>query len=442
MYHNNCDFAAPPTKSMLTEWQLSVLVLLYISPICNEDENLSIAAAMLTRTSRLVSGARRLDPGRLLHAGSQAPQSLAAPLDNQAPDDSPRAVSRTSEKDPARHGEQHEGLHYNIPLQDMRTLFPHSLPPRFSMQVKTFSEACLMVRKPALELLHYLKNTNFAHPAVRYVLYGEKGTGKTLSLCHVIHFCAKQDWLILHVPDAHLWVKSCRSLLPSTYNKQRLDQPAEASIWLKNFKTTNERFLSQIKVQEKYVWNKRESTEKGSPLGEVVEQGIMRVKNATDAVGVVLRELKGQSSLGGFRLLVAVDGVNALWGKTTLKREDKSLVAPEELALVHNLRKMVKNDWHGGTIVLTLSQTGSLFKPRKAYLPQELLGKEGFDALDPFIPILVSNYSPKEFESCIQYYLENSWLQHEKAHTEEGKKELLFLSNANPGQLERLCAHL
>lgn len=55
-------------------------------------------------------------------------------------------------------------------------------------------------------------------------------------------------------------------------------------------------------------------------------QGIMRVKNATDAVGVVLRELKGQSSLGGFRLLVAVDGVNALWGKTTLKREDKSLV--------------------------------------------------------------------------------------------------------------------
>lgn len=110
-----------------------------------------------------------------------------------------------------------------------------------------------MVRKPALELLHYLKNTNFAHPAVRYVLCilsylpglsepvlsslkrgeeemlclltagvsllvvfsltasaldGEKGTGKTLSLCHVIHFCAKQDWLILHIPDG-------KSVLPS-----------------------------------------------------------------------------------------------------------------------------------------------------------------------------------------------------------------------------------
>lgn len=105
-----------------------------------------------------------------------------------------------------------------------------------------------------------------------YASDGEKGTGKTLSLCHAIHFCAKHDWLILHIPDAHLWVKNCRELLQSTYNKQRFDQPLEASTWLKNFKTTNERFLSQIKVQEKYVWNKRESTEKGSPLGEVVEQ--------------------------------------------------------------------------------------------------------------------------------------------------------------------------
>ncbi|XP_054419151.1 small ribosomal subunit protein mS29 isoform X2 [Pteronotus mesoamericanus] len=397
---------------------------------------------MLKGMTRLTTRVHKLDPGHFLRMGTQASQSLAAPLDSQVSSESLRSISRTSEDDPAKHEERHEGQHYNLPLQEMKTIFPHGLPPRFVMQVKTFSEACLMVRKPALELLHHLKNTNFALPAVRYVLYGEKGTGKTLSLCHIIHFCAKQNWLILHIPDAHLWVKNCQDLLQSTYNKQRFDQPLEASVWLKNFKTANERFLSQIKIQEKYVWNKRESTEKGSLLGEVVEQGITRVRNATDAVGIVLKELKRQSSLGIFHLLVAVDGVNALWGRTTLKREDKSPIAPEELALIYNLRKIVKNDWNGGAIVLTLSQTGSLFKPRKAYLPQELLGKEGFDALDPFIPILVSNYNPTEFESCIQYYLENNWLQHEKAHTEEGKKELLFLSNGNPGQLERLCAYL
>ncbi|XP_055481626.1 28S ribosomal protein S29, mitochondrial [Psammomys obesus] len=391
---------------------------------------------MLTGITRLFSRVQQLDPRCFLHVSAQASQS------GQVPAEHPRAISRTSDSDPAKHGEQHEGQHYSIPLQDLKTIFPHGLPPRYMMQVKTFGEACLMVRKPAVELLNYLKNTNFTHPAVRYLLYGEKGTGKTLSLCHAIHFCAKHDWLILHIPDAHLWVKNCRELLQSTYNKQRFDQPLEASTWLRNFRTTNERFLSQIKVQGKYVWNKRESTEKGSPLGEVVEQGITRVRNATDAVGVVLKELKTQSSLGLFHLLVAVDGVNALWGRTTLKKEDRTMIAPEELALVHSLRKMVKNDWRGGAIVLSLSQTGSLFKSRSAYLPQELLGKEGFDALEPFLPILISNYNPKEFESSFQYYLENNWLQHEKASTEEGRKELKFLSNSNPGQLERLCASL
>ncbi|XP_039705574.1 small ribosomal subunit protein mS29 isoform X1 [Pteropus medius] len=383
-----------------------------------------------------------VDPGHFLCTETKVAQSLATHQGVQVPAERPRALSRTSENDPARHEEQHEGQHYRVPLQDLETVFSHGLPPRFLMQVKTFNEACLMVRKPGLELLRHLRNSDFSRPAVRYLLYGEKGTGKTLSLCHSLHFCATQGWLTLHVPDAHLWVKNCRELLQSTYNKERFDQPVEASTWLKNFKTANKRFLSQIKTQEKYVWNKRESTEKGSPLGEVVEQGITRGRSATDAVGVVLKELRGQSAAGAFRLLVAVDGVNALWGRTTLTREDRSPIAPGELALVCSLRKMVRNDWSGGAIVLTLSQTGSVFKPRKAHLPQELLGEEGFDALDPFVPILVPSYNPKEFESCIQYYLENDWLQHEKARTEEGKRELLFLSHSNPGQLERLCAHL
>uniref|UniRef100_A0A8C3GNF6 Small ribosomal subunit protein mS29 n=1 Tax=Cairina moschata TaxID=8855 RepID=A0A8C3GNF6_CAIMO len=342
----------------------------------------------------------------------------------------------------ANHTEHHEGRHYSIPLEEVKAVFPHGLPYRFQQQVKTFNEACLMVRKPALELFTYLRNSNFAHPAVRYVIYGERGTGKTMTLCHVVHYCAKQGWLVLHIPDAHLWVKNCKELMQSSYKKERLDQPLQASTWLKNFKTSNEHFLKEIKTQQKYVWGKRESTEQGRPLGEVVEQGLARVRSASDAVGVVLKEIKQQCHLGSFRVLVAVDGVNALWGRTTLKKEDKSPVSPEELTLVYNLRKMMMNNWNGGAIVTTLSQTGSLFKPSSAYLPHELLGKEGFDALDPFVPVLVPNYSQREFESCYHYYLHRKWLQHEQARTEAGKEELRFLSGSNPQQLERLAGPL
>lgn len=68
-------------------------------------------------------------------------------------------------------------------------------------------------------------------------------------------------------------------------------------------------------------------------------QGLTRVRNATDAVGIVLKELKNQSCLGAFHLLVAVDGVNALWGRTSLKREDKSLVGKPSLSCHSDL-------WH------------------------------------------------------------------------------------------------
>ncbi|KAM6309206.1 small ribosomal subunit protein mS29 isoform 1-T1 [Podargus strigoides] len=439
---------------------------------------------MLRSLQGLVSYPLKLDHGYALHTAAKNCLSSIVSQDVQAPAERPRAVFYTSESDPANHAEHHEGRHYSIPLEEVKAVFPHGLPVRFQQQIKTFNEAYLMVRKPALELFAYLKSSNFAHPAVRYVIYGERGTGKTMTLCHVVHYCARQGWLVLHIPDAHLWVKNCRELMQSSYNNERLDQPLQASSWLKNFKASNERFLKEIKTQKKYVWGKRESTEEGRPLGEVVEQGLARVRNASDAVGVVLKELKQQCHLGSFRLLVAVDGVNALWGRTTLKKEDKSPVSPEELTLVHNLRKMVMNDWSGGAVVTTLSQTGSLFKPSSAYLPQELLGKvspsspfplapgsrprgwgqrwsllslesspglcpcpalpsqEGFDALDPFVPIPVPNYSPREFESCYGYYLDRKWLQHEKARTEDGKEELRFLSGSNPWQLERLAAPL
>ncbi len=38
--------------------------------------------------------------------------------------------------------------------------------------------------------------------------------------------------------------------------------------------------------------------------------------------------------------------------------------------------------------------------------------QEGFDDMEPFVPVSVSNYNEKEFESCYLYYLDRNWLQH------------------------------
>lgn len=108
---------------------------------------------------------------------------------------------------------------------------------------------------------------------------GLNGTGKTMSLCHTVHFCYTQGWLVLHIPDgetcnkgltdnhkelqqvskrifhmfyfyytAHLWVKNCKELLPSSYTNSRFDQPLQATEWLRDFRITNEQFLSKVTI--------------------------------------------------------------------------------------------------------------------------------------------------------------------------------------------------
>ncbi|KAJ8289991.1 hypothetical protein GJAV_G00007500 [Gymnothorax javanicus] len=385
---------------------------------------------------------------RSLHGSGQSQQLGSEAVEPEPPVRSIHAVCRTTECDPAHHSEQHSGQHYTLPPATVRNLFPHGLPARFQLQVKTFNECSVMVREPALEIISHLKKADYSKPAIRYLLYGQRGTGKSLSLCHALHYCFNQGWVILHVPDAHLWVKNCKEMLPSTYCTSRYDQPVQAAQWLRNFRITNEHFLSKIKTTKRYVWTKRESTEEGQPLREIVEHGLSRVKSSSDVVGALLRELRlqvGRPQEDGqahFQMAVAVDGVNAIWGRTTLKKEDRTLLAPEDLTLVHNLKKVLKSDWCGGAIISALSQTGSLFQPTSACLPQELLGEEGFVSLEPFLPVPVSMYSEKEFESCYQYYIDRNWLQHPQSRTEEGKKEILFLSNRNPAALERLCASL
>lgn len=378
---------------------------------------------------------------RSLHTSGYGQQQEAAAVES---DPEPFSVFRTQENDPARQSQKHIGQYYTLPSSHVQNLFPHGLPWRYEQQVKTFNEAGMMVRQPALEVISYLKETDFSKPALRYLFYGLKGTGKTLSLCHTVHFCYTQGWLVLHIPDAHRWVKNCKELLPSSYNTVRFDQPLQATEWLRNFKITNEQFLSKIKTKQRYMWTKREFTEEGSLLGQLVDQGISRVKSSSDVVGALMKELRLQSGQpeSNFRLAVAVDGVNALWGRSTIKKEDKSPVDPEQLTLIYNLRKLINNNWTGGAIIATLSQTGSLYSSKSAYLPQELLGEKGFDSMDPFIPVSVPNYNEKEFESCYLYYMDRHWLQHPQTRTEEGKKELIFLTNRNPTMLERLCAHL
>jgi small subunit ribosomal protein S29 len=67
---------------------------------------------------------------------------------------------------------------------------------------------------------------------------------------------------------------------------------------------------------------------------------------------------------------------------------------------------------------------------------------QGFEHLDPFVPICVREYNERELESCLDYYIDRRWLQNEKSCTEEGRKEFKYLCDMNPRRLMHICAPL
>nr|CAG4643197.1 EOG090X05V1 [Ilyocryptus agilis] len=354
------------------------------------------------------------------------------------------ATFRTSETNPTKHGNQHAGHFYQIPNVIKNQLFTHGgLPKSFKTLSDTLNELCIMVRKPSLEVINYLNETNFDRPVMRYVLYGNTGTGKSLSLAHIIHYGASAGYVLVHVPWCPNWFRKFKEIAPSSVDSSKYDHPIESVEWLKHFSLQNGALLQNLglKTTKLYTWSKRETTEEGVPLAELVNLGLNRGKYASGCVASLLEELKKAAIAKQCRVLVVIDGFNSFFSpRTRALREDKSMILPSDFVLTEAFLSITKNDWNNGAVVVSVDTLAHPSEVRESFFPRYLLGKQGFEHLDPFIPIEVPNYNDKEIHSQIDYYVDQKWLQQPKAHTEEGRQELSFTSGKNPYTLMTLVA--
>jgi len=359
---------------------------------------------------------------------------------------------RTKEDDPTKHNMDHEGLFYNVHKEDYVKYFQFSGQwPDYLKNVKTFNECAVMIRKPALEVCEMIDSMNMNHPAVNIVFYGKLGSGKTLTLAHVVHTYAKQGWFTVHVPMLIELLRkkayTTPELIPSKFFEgQKYDMNDAAVTWLKFCKLQNPEHLEALKTTKEYSWTEREACTEGTSLLEITTFGIERRVFASDCVGIILRELKLAASDKKIKLLVAADGINGFFKATKIPTNDKKLLNAQEITIFHYLANMFQPTWSNGACVGTLCPAVACLNTemdryRSPYTPQALLQKEGFEYLDPFIPVLVPDYTTKEVYNCLEYYLDRKWIQRPQGQTEEGKKELILLSNKNPLELMSICSY-
>lgn len=350
---------------------------------------------------------------------------------------------RTLESDPTKHDAKHLGRFYTISPEVKKQLFAHvGLPKKFRTQTKTFSEMCVMVREPAVEIIGYLNRTDFNKPTNRFVLYGREGTGRSLTLTHILHYGYVNDFILVHVPYVTSWLKRPQETSSHPTKQGSIDINIDAASWLLHFKTQNAKTLAKLnlKCSREYVWTVRENTPVGAPLIELVEHGINRVKFATDVITVLLDELKQQSTEGKCKTMVAIDGFNLFFQNTTsIIGESRRKVTPDQVTITAPFLNITKWDWKNGVCLLIADHMQSFGTDDvrvDSELPMYVLGRKGFEHLDPFIPIRCDNYNDAEYHNCYEYYLDRNWIELQSAGLRE---ELAFLSGKNPYRFMNIC---
>lgn len=350
---------------------------------------------------------------------------------------------RTLESNPTNHTEAHLARFYTVDPSLRKTTFHRTtMPKKFFEDAKTFTEMSLMVREPAVEVIGYLNKTDYTKPINRFVFYGELGVGKSMQLLHLIHYGQANDFIIVHVPWVPDWFKKPKERSNSATKEGYLDINIDAASWLIHFKTQNTELLKKLdlKCSKEYVWSQRESTPAGSTLLELIEHGINRVKFATDTIAVLFEELKQQSTERKCRTMVAIDGFNAFFHpKTVMKFDNKVKATPDNITITQPFLSMTQSDWSGGVCVLVVDKWALSEDRMESNLPKYLLGRKGFEYLDPFIPMQVDLYNDQEFDNFISYYLDRKWIQNYVPGIE---KELKIISGRNGYKLKLITASL
>ncbi|GMT16924.1 hypothetical protein PFISCL1PPCAC_8221, partial [Pristionchus fissidentatus] len=322
-----------------------------------------------------------------------------------------------------------------------------NLPSTMKKQCETLSECVSLVREPLVEVVSWLDATSPSRPSTRLCLWGPFGTGKTLTLNQACHAAVEKGFVLLHHRSAMTLTRRVQEVEMSTFVPGRINDPVNAATILNEFKMHNTHLwakLGELKTHRAYEWTKKDKTAEGRPLTEIVEMGLSAPFLSSDCVGGLLRELRLHASEGNIKLLVAIDDANSLWGKTLVKRADRTYANPSDLTLVQHYRRLLENDWSNGTVLLVADKKEISDARDKLtvplHTPMECFGLEGFMAVEPIVPIETNLYSEKEIKSLHEYYVEKNWLSSKNAQSESGLMELKSISAFNPYYFERLCA--
>ena len=80
------------------------------------------------------------------------------------------------------------------------------LPIEMFGRMNTLQENSLLVRKHYVELLQYLKQIHWPEQDLaRFVLWGKRGVGRSITMAQVFHFAYNSNHIVIHFENLKKW---------------------------------------------------------------------------------------------------------------------------------------------------------------------------------------------------------------------------------------------
>lgn len=360
---------------------------------------------------------------------------------------SPKTTSKflTDVSNPDKHSSNHASYFYKIPFNDVEKYLFKGLRKNFYRFSKPLNGINMMVRAPALEIISQLKEGT---RGIKLLIYGHLGAGKTMTLANVIHWAGTQGWFVIKEPwpPKYCRIKKTEIQYIDQNDSTRIDQPLFAAEFLQDFVTMNGDLVSKydLKTTSHRTWSKREETAEGTSLLDLIDFGLNRVKYAPEIMGVIIEEIRLKSEENKLKVLIAIEGVNSLFTNNTVyKVQDQQYkyYKPNDLTIFQQLKSCLSNHWTNGSIICTVDGHAG-YPPTNEIHPHKLLGTEGFQFLEPFLPIFVPEYSDEEIYNTLLHYVDVKWLLDEYFLTQPGLDEIIALSARNPNEIMQIPLYL
>ncbi|TYJ57428.1 hypothetical protein B9479_001744 [Cryptococcus floricola] len=203
------------------------------------------------------------------------------------------------------------------------------LPTKIDKELSSAGGPASVVREATLDVVKRVESAkNGSSKDSRFILTGEKGSGKSILLLQSVVYALETDWIVLYQPRASKWTNSTSHYIydPST---KTYSQWESAQDILNVLVQTNKDKLDAIKLDETVELAKGKEIKQGSSLTEVAQLGAKDDRVAVAAFEAVIDVLEKQTQ---FPVLWAIDEAQSLFNTSKYRTAEYTPLEPYHLS--------------------------------------------------------------------------------------------------------------